>query len=77
MVLLPGVMALTCARRRYADLGRLAATTALAIVASAFVFGVLSGPHNRYGARIVWIATFVVLLVPLRAVAGARKQEVR
>jgi hypothetical protein len=31
------------------------------------VFGVFSGPHSRYGARMVWLATFVVLLVPWRA----------
>jgi hypothetical protein len=41
-------------------------TAALAILANAVVFGVLSGPHDRYGARMVWIATFIVLLVPWR-----------
>jgi hypothetical protein len=67
MLLLLAVIALGLARARFADLGRLAVTAALAILANAFVFGVLSGPHNRYGARMVWIAAFVVLLVPWRA----------
>jgi hypothetical protein len=67
MLLLFGVMAFALRNRRYADLGLLAATAALAILVNAFVFGALSGPHNRYGARLTWIATFAVLLVPLRA----------
>jgi hypothetical protein len=32
-------------------------TVTVAILANAFICGVLSGPHDRYGARIVWIAT--------------------
>ena len=67
MVALLAVIALGLARARFADLGRLAVTAALAILANAVVFGVLSGPHDRYGARMVWIATFIVLLVPWRA----------
>jgi len=27
---------------------------------------VISGPHDRYGARLVWIATFTVLLAAAR-----------
>ena len=65
--LLLGVIALGFARARFADLGWLAATVALAILANAMVFGVLSGPHNRYGARLAWMAPFVLLMVPWRA----------
>ena len=39
----------------------------LAILANAFVCGALSNPHDRYGARLVWIAPFVVALVLWRA----------
>jgi hypothetical protein len=67
MLALLAVIALGFARARCADLGRLAVTAALAILANAFVFGVLSGPHNRYGARMIWLAAFVVLLVLWRA----------
>ncbi len=72
MLLLLGVAGLGLRRRRYADLGLLAATAMLAILVNAFVFGALSGPHDRYGARMTWVASFVVLLVPLRAWARGR-----
>jgi hypothetical protein len=67
MLLLLGVMALGVRQRRFADLGLLATTTALAILANAFVTGALSGPHDRYGARVAWLATLVVAMVPWRA----------
>jgi hypothetical protein len=54
------------------DLGLLAATVTIAILVNAAVCGTLSNPHNRYGARIVWIATFAVALVPLRIMATRR-----
>jgi len=40
---------------------RMAATVTLALLGNAFICGVISGPHDRYGARMVWVATFVVL----------------
>jgi hypothetical protein len=67
MLLLLGIVAFGLRRRDYADLSLLAATTTLAILVNAFIFGALSGPHDRYGARMTWVASFVVLLVPLRA----------
>jgi hypothetical protein len=53
-------------RKDHADLARLAATVAVAILANAAVCGIVSSPHDRYGARIVWIATFAIALVPMR-----------
>ena len=38
-------------RRRLDDLTLLAATVALALLGNAFICGVISGPHDRYGAR--------------------------
>jgi hypothetical protein len=67
MVLLLGVIVLGARRARFADLSGLAAVVTLAILGNAFVCGALSNPHDRYGARIVWLATFVLLLVPWRA----------
>jgi hypothetical protein len=49
------------------DVALLAASALLAILANAFVCGVLSGPHDRYGARMVWIATFAVAIALMRA----------
>ena len=72
MVLLIGTIVLALKQPRLADLGPLAATAALAILTNAAVCGVLSNPHDRYGARLVWLATFVVVLVPWRVLSGVR-----
>jgi hypothetical protein len=53
-------------RRRLDDLTLLAAAVSLAMLGNAFICGVISGPHDRYGARMVWIATFVVLIAAIR-----------
>jgi hypothetical protein len=53
-------------RRRLDDLTMLAATVSFALLGNAFVCGVISGPHDRYGARMTWIATFVVLIAAVR-----------
>jgi hypothetical protein len=57
-------------RKRVDDLTLLAATVSLALLGNAFVCGVISGPHDRYGARMAWVATFVVLISALRHFAG-------
>jgi hypothetical protein len=67
MLLLLGVIAFSARQPRFADLGLLATTAALAILANAFVTGALSGPHDRYGARAAWIATLVIAMAAWRA----------
>jgi hypothetical protein len=57
-------------RRRLDDLSLLAATVSLAMFGNAFICGVMSGPHDRYGARLAWIATFTVLIAAIRQFAG-------
>ena len=57
-------------RRRLDDVTMLAATVSLALLGNAFICGVISGPHDRYGARLAWIATFVVLIAAARRFAG-------
>jgi hypothetical protein len=76
MLLLLGVVALGWKNARFADLGALGAATALAILANAFVCGALSNPHDRYGARIAWLAPFVVLLIPWRSRRMAQPRPV-
>ena len=44
----------------------LAGTVCFALLGNATMCGVISGPHDRYGARLVWIATFTVLLAAAR-----------
>jgi hypothetical protein len=53
-------------RRRLDDLTLLTATVSLALLGNAFICGVISGPHDRYGARMAWVATFVVLIAVIR-----------
>jgi hypothetical protein len=71
MLLLVGTIVLAIRQPRFADLRPLAGTAALAILANAAVCGVLANPHDRYGVRLIWIATLVVVLVPWRAAAPA------
>jgi hypothetical protein len=53
-------------RRKADDLALLAGTVSLALLGNAFVCGAMSGPHDRYGARMVWVATFVILIAAVR-----------
>ncbi len=59
-------------QRPLADLGTLAAVIALAILGNAVVCGALSNPHDRYGARMVWLTTLVVAMVPWRMLRHRR-----
>jgi hypothetical protein len=53
-------------RRRLDDLTLLAATVTFALLGNAVICGVISGPHDRYGARMVWIAAFTALIALAR-----------
>jgi hypothetical protein len=53
-------------RRQLDDFTLLAATVSFALLGNAFICGVISGPHDRYGARMAWVATFVVLISVIR-----------
>lgn len=66
MLALVALLAHSLANRRLDDLTLLAATVTLALLGNAFICGVISGPHDRYGARMVWVATFVVLTALFR-----------
>jgi hypothetical protein len=60
------LLASALARGRFDPLARLAATVTIALLANAVVCGALSGPHDRYGARIAWIATLTAAIAILR-----------
>ena len=49
-------------RKGLTDVGELALTVIGAIVANAIVCGAFANPHDRYGARVVWLSTFAVLV---------------
>jgi len=63
--LLPLLLAAGLRWRELGPLGTLAATLTAALLANAFVCGALSNPHDRYGARLVWLAPLAIMLVPL------------
>jgi hypothetical protein len=73
-LLLVGILAGAAWRRKLDNLALMAGTVALALFGNALLCGVLSGPHDRYGARMVWIATLVVVIAGiLHRGQGARK----
>ncbi len=62
MLLVLAMFARATWRRKLDDLALLAGTVTFALLGNAVICGIISGPHDRYGARIAWIATFTVLL---------------
>jgi len=66
MLALLALLGNALANRRLDDLTLLAATVTLALLGNAFICAAISGPHDRYGARMVWVATFVVLMALAR-----------
>lgn len=69
MLLLP-LMAFAGMRRdSFADLAALAATTTAALLGNAVICGVFANPHDRYGARLAWLAPLIVTLALYRLYA--------
>jgi peptidoglycan/LPS O-acetylase OafA/YrhL len=64
-------------RRKLDDITLLAATATFAVLGNAFVCAVISGPHDRYGARLAWVTTFVVLIAAARHFAGDEEHDER
>jgi len=70
LIALPTILLLR--GERFASLRRLAATVAFAILANAAICGVFSNPHDRYGARVVWLAALAVALAIITAARPAK-----
>jgi len=62
-------------RRRFDDITLLAATVCFTLLGNAMICGIISGPHDRYGARLVWIATFVALIAASRLFGDEEEAE--
>ena len=60
-------------RRKLDEFALLTATVTLAILGNALACGALSGPHDRYGSRMVWIATLAVLIILMRTFGSPRE----
>jgi hypothetical protein len=67
MALLPVFLLLARFDRMPPDIAELAAFVGVTLLANAFVCGVLSNPHDRYGARVIWLASAAVALAAVRA----------
>jgi len=66
MAMLPLILLLAWRRRLPATIGELAAVCAVALLGNAFVCGALANPHDRYGARMVWLAALTVMVASAR-----------
>jgi len=75
MAVVFGMLVTAIRRRQRDDLALLAATVSLALIGNAIVCGVISGPHDRYGSRLVWIATFTVLIAMFRRFTREDEEE--
>jgi hypothetical protein len=77
LIAMVAVLAHALWRRQLDNNALLAATILLAYLGNAFILGAISGPHDRYGARIVWIATFALLAVIVRWARAPATQRPR
>jgi hypothetical protein len=77
MALLPFIVLLAAFDLLPVAFAELGATCILALLGNAVVCGVISNPHDRYGARLAWIAAFVALLALAQAIAQARRARMR
>ena len=53
-------------RRQTDDVTLLMATVVLALLGNAVICGVISGPHDRYGSRLVWITTCTLVIAAMK-----------
>jgi len=53
-------------RRRSDGVTLLLATVFLAMLGNAVICGVISGPHDRYGSRLVWITTCALMIAAMK-----------
>jgi hypothetical protein len=73
LVLLPVIAGYMLRRKDMNEIGELAATCLLALLANAFVCGTLSNPHDRYGARLIWLAVAGATLAAVRLYEERRR----
>jgi hypothetical protein len=66
LLLLPLIGGYMLRRQDMKDIGELATVCLLALLANAFVCGTLSNPHDRYGARLIWLAVTATAIAAMR-----------
>jgi len=77
MALLPVIVLLAVFELLPFVIGEFAGLCIVALFGNALVCGALSNPHDRYGARMVWIAGFAVALALARLLARLRRPRVK
>ncbi len=65
---------LAVSQRRGDPLALLCAAVLLCLVGNAAITGVLSGPHDRYQNRVIWLTCVAPLLLAARAWAAGRRE---
>ncbi len=76
MLAVLALFALGLWHRRADDITLLAATVCFTLLGNAMICGIISGPHDRYGARLVWIASFVALIAASRFLGDDDEAEI-
>ncbi len=71
-----GMLGAAVFRRRLDDVTLLMATVCLTLLGNAFICGVISGPHDRYGSRLVWITTFALAIAAMKR-SSARSDQLQ
>jgi hypothetical protein len=73
LLLVPLIGGYMLRRPEMRELGELATVCLLALLANAFVCGTLSNPHDRYGARLIWLALAVAAIAAVRVYEERRR----
>ena len=66
LLLLPLIGGYLLRQKDMNAIGELATVCLLALLANAFICGTLSNPHDRYGARLVWLAVTAAAIAAVR-----------
>ena len=73
LLLLPLIGGYMVRRPEMRELGELATACLLALLANASVCGTLSNPHDRYGARLIWLAVAAAAIAAVRVYEERRR----
>ena len=73
LLLLPLIGGYVLRRKDMSAIGELATVCLFALLANAFVCGTLSNPHDRYGARLIWLAVTAAVIAAVRLYEERRR----
>ena len=74
-LLLPLIAVRMLRRNSMSEVGELAAVCLLALLANASICGTLSNPHDRYGARLIWLTVAVAAIAAVRLFQERRRRR--